>query len=206
MRVLIVDDHELVSEGLRTMLSLVDDVELIGVTSSGSEATQHAAQGSVDVILLDVNLGESGSGIDIARDIKSTATAPKVLMLSMFTDPGTVTEAINAGADGYLSKGTSRDTLVRAIYDVAQGRAVLDPHVTQGVFSRLGSRDPQRLTERELTVLQELTHGLSSREIAERIHVSEDTVKTYLKQIYKKLGARDRAEAVAEAFRRGLVH
>ena len=95
---------------------------------------------------------------------------------------------------------------VQAIRDVAEGRAVLDPNVTEGIFGRISGKDPSALTDRELTVLQELSHGKSTREVAEHIHVSEETVKTYLKQIFRKLGVHDRTEAVAEAFRRGLVH
>jgi DNA-binding NarL/FixJ family response regulator len=124
----------------------------------------------------------------------------------MFTDPGTVAEAVKAGADGYLSKGASKEVVVQAIKDVSEGKSVLDPNVTEGIFGRIGGRDPQALTDRELTVLQELTHGKSTREVAEHIHVSEETVKTYLKQIFRKLEVHDRTEAVAEAFRRGLVH
>jgi two-component system, NarL family, nitrate/nitrite response regulator NarL len=124
----------------------------------------------------------------------------------MFTDPGTVAEAVKAGADGYLSKGSSRDNVLQAIRDVAEGRSVLDPNVTEGIFGRIGGKDPHALSDRELTVLQELSHGKSTRAVAEHIHVSEETVKTYLKQIFRKLEVRDRTEAVAEAFRRGLVH
>jgi DNA-binding NarL/FixJ family response regulator len=124
----------------------------------------------------------------------------------MFTDPATVAEAVKAGADGYLSKSSSREVVVQAIRDVAEGRQVLDPNVTEGIFGRIGGRDPRALTDRELTVLQELAHGRSTREVAEHIFVSEETVKTYLKQIFRKLDVHDRTEAVAEAFRRGLVH
>jgi DNA-binding NarL/FixJ family response regulator len=146
------------------------------------------------------------SGIEATRLIKEESPDTKVLILTMFTDPGTVAEAVKAGADGYLSKGASGDALVQGIRDVADGRSVLDPNVTEGIFGRIGGKDIRALSDRELTVLQELTHGKSTREVAEHIHVSEETVKTYLKQIFKKLGVRDRTEAVAEAFRRGLVH
>jgi DNA-binding NarL/FixJ family response regulator len=204
LKVLIAEDHTLVSEGLEVMLSMSDELELAGVVSSGEEAVSKAA--GVDVVLMDVKLGRGMSGIEATRLIKEATPETKVLMLTMFTDPGTVAEAVKAGADGYLSKGASKETVVGAIHDVSAGRAVLDPNVTEGVFGRLGGRDRQALTDRELTVLQHLSHGLSTREVAGSIHVSEETVKTYLKQIFRKLGVRDRTEAVAEAFRRGLVH
>jgi DNA-binding NarL/FixJ family response regulator len=204
LKVLIAEDHTLVSEGLEAMLSMADELELAGVVSSGEDAVTKAS--GVDVVLMDVNLGRGMSGIEATRQIKDQSPETKVLMLTMFTDPGTVAEAVKAGADGYLSKGASKEAVVDAIRDVSEGRAVLDPNVTEGVFGRIGGRDRQALTDRELTVLQHLSHGLSTREVAASIHVSEETVKTYLKQIFRKLSVRDRTEAVAEAFRRGLVH
>jgi DNA-binding NarL/FixJ family response regulator len=206
LKVLIAEDHRLVSQGLEAMLALSDEVELVGTVGSVDAAVEKAGAEAVDVVLMDVNLGQSMNGIEATRQIKKAAPRTKVLVLSMFTDPATVAEAVKAGADGYLSKGASRESVERAIKDVFHGRAVLDPNVTDGIFGRIGGRDPHALTDRELTVLQQLTHGKSTRAVAGHIHVSEETVKTYLKQIFRKLEVRDRTEAVAEAFRRGLVH
>ncbi len=206
LKTLIAEDHTLVSQGLEVMLSMADGVDLVGVVSTGEAAVERAEREHVDVILMDVNLGKAMNGIEATRLVKEKAPATRVLILTMFTDPGTVAEAVKAGADGYLSKGASKEVVVQAIKDVAEGKSVLDPNVTEGIFGRIGGRDPQALTDRELTVLQELTHGKSTREVAEHIHVSEETVKTYLKQIFRKLNVHDRTEAVAEAFRRGLVH
>jgi DNA-binding NarL/FixJ family response regulator len=206
LRVLIAEDHTLVSQGLEVMLSNSEDIDLVGVVESGPDAIEKAGADNIDVILMDVNLGASMSGIEATRKIKEEHPQTKVLVLTMFTDPGTVAEAVKAGADGYLSKGSSREAVVRAIRDVGEGRAVLDPNVTEGIFGRISGKDPQALSDRELEVLQEISHGKTTREVAELIHVSEDTVKTYLKAVYRKLGVHDRTEAVAEAFRRGLVH
>ena len=206
LRILITEDHVLVSQGLEVMLSNVEDLELVGVVDSGEKALETVRGGIVDVVLMDISLSTTMSGIEATRLIKEESPDTKVLVLTMFTDPGTVAEAVKAGADGYMSKGASGDALVKGIRDVAEGRSVLDPNVTEGIFGRIGGKDIRALSDRELTVLQELTHGKSTREVAEHIHVSEETVKTYLKQIFKKLGVRDRTEAVAEAFRRGLVH
>jgi len=195
-----------VSQGLEAMLSMTDDLELADVVDNGDAAVATVQEKSVDVVLMDVNLGAGINGIEATKQIKKAAPDTKVLVLTMFTDPGTVAEAVKAGADGYLSKGSSRQSVIQAIHDVAEGRAVLDPNVTEGVFGRIGGRDQHALTDRELTVLQELADGNATRGVAEHIHVSEETVKTYLKNIYKKLDVRDRTEAVAEAFRRGLVH
>ncbi|MDQ3619049.1 MAG: response regulator transcription factor [Actinomycetota bacterium] len=206
LKILIAEDHTLVSQGLEAMLSMADDLELADVVGNGDAAVATVKEKSVDVVLMDVNLGAGINGIEATKQIKKAAPDTKVLVLTMFTDPGTVAEAVKAGADGYLSKGSSRQSVVQAIHDVAEGRAVLDPNVTEGVFGRIGGRDQHALTDRELTVLQELADGNATRGVAEHIHVSEETVKTYLKNIYKKLDVRDRTEAVAEAFRRGLVH
>lgn len=204
LRILIAEDHTLVSQGIEVMLSMIDDIENT-VVSNGPDAIDAVRTGDIDVVLMDVNLGQSMNGIEATREIKAISPKTHVIILSMFTDPGTVSEAIKAGADGYLSKSATRETVVQAIRDVAEGRSVLDPNVTEGIFGRIGGKDQAALTDREMTVLQQLTHGQSTREIAQEIHVSEETVKTYLKHIFKKLGVRDRTEAVAEAFRRGLV-
>jgi DNA-binding NarL/FixJ family response regulator len=206
VRTLIADDHALVSQGLEVMLSGIDDVELVATVDSGELAVGHAQTSDVDLILMDINLGTGISGIEATKQIKSSSPETKVLILTMFTDPGTVAEAIKAGADGYVSKGASREVLAQAIQDVAEGRSVLDPNVTEGIFDRIGGRPANILSDRELGVLQELTHGRTTREIAEKLFVSEETIKTHLKQIFRKLKVRDRTEAVAEAFRRGLVH
>ncbi|MGH2777145.1 MAG: response regulator [Actinomycetota bacterium] len=205
LRVLIAEDHTLVSEGLEVMLSMADDVELAGTVSNGEAAIDATRVGEVDVVLMDVNLGQSMSGIEATRQIKEVSPSTRVLILSMFTDPGTVSEGIKAGADGYLSKSASRESVIQAIRDVSQGRSVLDPNVTEGIFGRIGGKDPDALTDRELSCLQLLADGQSTKEIASEMHLSEETVKTYLKSIFKKLAVRDRTEAVAEAFRRGLV-
>lgn len=205
LRVLIAEDHTLVSEGLEVMLSMADDVELAGTVSNGEAAIDATRVGEVDVVLMDVNLGQSMSGIEATRHIKEISPSTRVLILSMFTDPGTVSEGIKAGADGYLSKSASRELVIQAIRDVSQGRSVLDPNVTEGIFGRIGGKDPDALTDRELSCLQLLADGQSTKEIASDMHLSEETVKTYLKSIFKKLAVRDRTEAVAEAFRRGFV-
>lgn len=206
VKILIAEDHTLVAEGLEVMLSMADELELLGVVETGDSAVERVLADAVDVVLMDVKLGEGTDGITATRRIKELAPQTKVLILTMFTDPGTVAEAVKAGADGYLSKSSSRDAVLQAIRDVADGKSVLDPAVTQGVFGTLSGSGQAVLSERELSVLQELTYGKSTREVAESLHLSEETIKTHLKRIFKKLEVRDRAEAVAEAFRRGLVH
>jgi DNA-binding NarL/FixJ family response regulator len=206
VRTLIVEDHALVSEGLGMMLSLMDDIDVVGIAPTGEKAIEMVTSNPVDLVLMDVNLGPGMSGIETTRRIRELAADTKILILTMFTDPTTVTQAVKAGANGYLSKGATREAVGRAIADVLAGNSVLDPNVTQGVFGRLGEKDPSALTQRELEILQELSNGKSTKEVAEGVFLSEETVKTYLKQIFRKLGVRDRTEAVAEALRHGIVH
>lgn len=205
-KLLIVDDHRFVSQGLEMMLNMVEGIESVVVVTSGEEAVEAVANQSIDLVIMDVSLGKGMSGIAATKAIKEASAETKVLVLTMFTDPATVTEAVRAGADGYLSKGSSSEAVQSAITDVMEGRSVLDPNVTRGVFGRLGDKDPNALSDREMGILQEISQGQSTREVAEKVFLSEETVKTYLKQIFRKLGVRDRTEAVAEAFRRGLVH
>lgn len=206
VRILIAEDHTLVSRGLELMLSMTEGVDLVGTVDTAEQAVETARDQKVDVILMDVNFGPRMNGIEAAREIKKETPETKILILTMFTDPATVTQAVKAGVDGYLSKDASEDLVRMAIQEVMDGRSFLDPHVTEGILGRIGIEGSRALTDRELTVLQEISNGKSTREAAQAIHVSEDTVKMHLKQIYKKLAVRDRAEAVAEAFRRGLVH
>ena len=206
VNILIVEDHTVVSEGLTAMLATAEDFNLVGSRTSGEEAVDAIASGGVDVALMDVSLSGTLTGIDATRMIKESSPQTKVLVLTMYTDPATVAEAIKAGADGYMSKGASRESLLRAIRDVAEGKAVLDPGVTDGVFGRLGGRQSNALSDREVAVLQSLSNGNSTKDTAQEMHLSEETIKTYLKQVFRKLQVRDRTEAVAEAFRRGLIH
>ena len=189
------------------MLSISDDLELAEVVADGALAVERVKQEGIDIVLMDVSLGDGSiNGIEATRQIKEHSPKTKVVIITMFTDPGTVAEAVKAGADAYISKSSTREFVLQAIYEVANGRSVLDPNVTDGIFGRISNRDPNVLSDRELEVLQELTHGHSTKGVAERIHVSEETVKSYLKQVFRKLGVKDRTEAVAEGFRRGLVH
>lgn len=206
IRVLIAEDHTLVSEGLQAMLATAKELEVVGAVDAGGEAVRLVEAGAIDVVLMDLKLSDEMSGIEATRLIKERTPTTKVVVLSMFTDPGTVAEAVKAGADGYLSKGTSGDEVITAVRKVMEGRSVLDPSVTEGVLGRIGRDAPAALTDRELDVLQRLAHGRSTREVADDLGVADETVKSHVKQIFKKLNVRDRTQAVAEALRRGIVH
>lgn len=202
---LIVEDHTVVSMGLAAMLEPVENLRLVGTCTTGEAAIDAVRNEDVAVVLMDVNLAGSLNGIEATRRIKEVSAETKVLFLTMYTDPATVAQAVQAGADGYMSKGASREALVNAIEDITAGKSVLDPTVTEGVFGRMGGRDKTALSDREIFVLQSLSNGLATKEVAQEMHLSEDTIKTYLRQIFRKLDVRDRTEAVAEGFRRGFI-
>lgn len=205
-KILIVEDHTLMSQGLEVMLSSAEGLEVAGVFGTAEDAVERITEGDIDVVLMDVKFGKNHmSGIDATREVKKRSPNTKVLILSMFTDPSTVAEAVKAGADGYLSKVASRESVDQAIRDVSEGLSVLDPNVTEGIFGRISGRNTDALNDKEQRVLQELAQGRSSREVAELLQVSEETIKVYLRGVFRKLGVHDRTEAVAEAFRRGLV-
>jgi DNA-binding NarL/FixJ family response regulator len=206
LRIMIVEDHALVSQGLQTMLESVPHLEVVAAVESANKSVERVLHEPIDVVLMDVNLGRTISGLEATRRIKRVAPDTKVLILTMYTDAETVSEAIRAGADGYLTKGSSREAVVQAIDDIAASKSVLDPSVTGSVFGRIAEKDPNALTDRELLVLQQISYGQSTREIGEFVGVSEETVKTYTKQIFRKLGVKDRTEAATEGLRRQLIH
>lgn len=209
VRIAIVEDHKVVADALTTMLTFADGFEIVGTAASGNDAIDLASEIKPDVILMDVTL-QGLNGIEATREIMKNLPNAKVLVLSMHDDQETVTNAIAAGAAGFLPKNVDRDELVTAIRAVADGKGFLHPEVTRPFLDRVGNladevSSKERLTEREKMVLDELAQGKSTKQIAEALVVAEETVKTHLTHIYQKLGVTDRVQAVALALRRGLV-
>lgn len=209
VRIAIVEDHKVVADALATMLTFADGFEIVGTAASGENAIDLAKDLKPDVVLMDVTL-QGMNGIEATREIVRDLPSAKVLVLSMHDDQETVTNAIAAGAAGFLPKNVDRDELVTAIRAVAAGKGFLHPEVTRPFLDRVGNLSEEvstkeRLTDREKMVLEELAQGKSTRQIAEALVVAEETVKTHLTHIYQKLGVTDRVQAVALALRRGLV-
>jgi len=205
----IAEDHRVVAEALATMLSFAEDFEVVGLADSGEGIIEIVARHAPAVALMDVSLVGLG-GIEATRRIIDKYPSTKVLVLTMHDDPETVRDAIAAGASGFVPKNVGRDDLTAAIRAVATGAGFLHPSVTRPFLKSFGqmaeSAQPQvGLTERERDVLEELATGKSTREIARVLFVGEETVKTHLSSVYQKLGVSDRVQAVAAAFRRGLV-
>ncbi len=210
LRILIVDDHEVVRLGLRALLGRHPGFAVVDEAATASEALQKALQHRPDVIVMDIRL-PGRSGIEACQDIVQALPEVKVIMLTSYAEDELLFEAIAAGACGYVLKQIGSDELVRAIETVGQGGALLDPAVTQAVLNRV--REAARretvaafadLTEQELRVLMQITEGKTNREIARALYLGEGTVRNYVSSILGKLGLTNRAEAAAYAVQHNL--
>ncbi|HEX3491027.1 MAG TPA: response regulator transcription factor [Streptosporangiaceae bacterium] len=204
VRVLLVDDHPVFRDGLRQLLDSTGDFTVVAEAGDGLEALAWARRQQADVVLMDLHLPRM-DGVTAIRRLAEIAPATRVLVLSTYDADDEVLSAIEAGAVGYLLKDTSRAELISAVQAAARGEPVLSPPAARRILSRI--REPSRdlLKPRELELLRLVADGATNREAAGRLFVSEATVKAHLLRIYERLGARDRASAVAEAYRRGLL-
>lgn len=207
MRIMIVDDHELVRLGLNNLLARQPGWQVVAEAGTVAEALQLADEYEPDVVLMDIRLGHE-SGIEACREIVKAHPHTKVIMLTSFAQDDLLFNAISAGAAGYVLKQVGNDDLIRAINTVAQGNASLDPGVTGQVLAKL--RDSTRseafagLSERELKVLALITQGKTNREIATSLYLGEGTIRNYVSNIFDKMGLGNRAEATAYAVRHNL--
>lgn len=203
IRLLIVDDHPIVRDGIRGMLTGDPAFEVLGEAGDGAQAVELARALEPDVILMDLRMPRM-DGVTAINELVRLGLAVKVLVLTTYDTDKDVLPAIEAGATGYLLKDTSRDELVRAVRTAARGEAVLSPSVATRLMGQV--RAPvDTLSARELEILQQIADGRTNREVAAKLFISEATVKTHVLHIYAKLGVNDRAAAVAVAFRRGLL-
>jgi DNA-binding NarL/FixJ family response regulator len=214
VRVLLCDDQALVRSGFRMVLEAREDMEVVGEAEDGAGALELAARCRPDVILMDVRMPVM-DGVEATRRLARTGTSARIVILTTFDSDEYVYEALRAGASGFLLKDVQPGQLVDAIRVVARGEALLAPTVTRRLLDRFAHTLPDRtrtapgalaeLTERELEVLTLLASGLSNAELAERLFLSETTVKTHVSSILRKLGLRDRVQAVVLAYQAGLV-
>jgi DNA-binding NarL/FixJ family response regulator len=207
-RILIVDDHEVVREGLRALLNRKEGFAVVGEAGTVEQAISEAAKTEPDVIVMDVRLPD-GSGIEACREIRQARPQTKVIMLTSYADEDAVFASILAGAAGYLLKQTRGNALADAITSVTRGESLLDPAVTQKVLERVrtaGQRnedDPlSALTEQEHKILLLIAEGKTNKEIADEVFLSDKTVKNYVSNILSKLNLRRRSEAAAFIARR----
>lgn len=207
-RVLIADDHPLFRGAIARVVEDHPDFELVAEATDGNAALERIRELEPDVAVIDVRMPEL-DGSDVLVAVREEGLRTNVVFLSAFLDARTVYDAVAAGANAYLSKEADGEEIVAAIEAAARGETILGPEVQTGLAEQIRAREESdarpRLSEREHEVLRLIAQGLSAPEIGERIHLSTATVKTHLQHLYEKLGVSERAAAVAEGMRRGLV-
>ena len=213
IRVMLVDDQELVRSGLRRILRRKDGFAVVAECADGSEVEQAVDAHAPDVVVMDLRMRHM-DGIEATRLLRRRADAPPVLVLTTFDDDELLSGALRAGAAGFLLKDSPAEELIRAVRTVAAGEALLDPAVTGRVLAAYRAAPseapaapspPEELTPRELDVLQLIGRGMSNTEIAEQLYISEVTVKSHIGRIFAKLDLRDRAAAIVYAFDHRIV-
>ncbi|MGW1895215.1 response regulator [Streptomyces sp. NPDC002004] len=203
IRVFLLDDHEVVRRGVHELLSVEQDIEVVGEAGTAADALARIPATRPDVAVLDVRLPD-GSGVEVCREIRSRDGSVRCLMLTSFADDEALFDAIMAGASGYVLKAIRGTELLTAVRDVAAGKSLLDPVATASVLERLRTggraRDDDRLaslTEQERRILDLIGEGLTNRAIGERLHLAEKTIKNYVSGLLSKLGMERRSQAAA---------
>jgi DNA-binding NarL/FixJ family response regulator len=215
IRVLIADDQRVVREGLAMVLGLLPDVEVVGSASDGDEAVALAADLLPDIVLMDLRMPRC-DGVEATRLLRDRVPQTTVVVLTTYADDRSVIDALRAGARGYLTKDAGGAEIRDALKQVLDNHAVIDPAVQHHVVDAIATRSPTQarrslsplpagLTPREAEVLSLIAAGMSNREIAEHLVVSEGTVKSHINHLLAKIDARDRAQAVTFAYQRGLA-
>ncbi|WP_127820575.1 response regulator [Microbacterium sp. CPCC 204701] len=213
IRVVIADDQAMVRAGFSALLDAQPDIEVVGLAADGEECLRVVAELAPDIVLMDVRMPVL-DGISATRELAASAPATRILMLTTFDVDDYVFDALSAGAAGFLLKDASPEELARAVRVVAEGESLLAPSATRALIERFAAtRGPRRtdrvvlgeLTEREREILVGVAQGESNSEIAARLFIAEQTVKTHVSRILSKLGARDRAQLVIAAYEAGLV-
>ncbi|HEX6342422.1 response regulator transcription factor [Umezawaea sp.] len=203
IRVVVVDDHPVVRDGLRGMFSGDPDFEVVGEAADGAEAVTVVEAVRPDVVLMDLRMPRV-DGVTAITRLREGGNPARVLVLTTYDTESDVLPAVRAGATGYLLKDTPRDDLFRAVRSAARGEAVLSPSVATTLLGQVRAPATDQLSQRELEVLGLVARGSTNKEAAKKLFISEATVKTHLLHVYAKLGVKDRAAAVAVAFERGL--
>jgi two-component system, NarL family, response regulator DevR len=211
IRIMLVDDHEVVRGGLRALLESEDDIEIVAEAGTADESVLRARSYKPDVVVMDVRLPDR-SGVEACREIRAENPHIAVLMLTSFSDDQALFDSIMAGAAGYVLKQIRGGDLLQGIRRVAEGESLLDPAVTARVLERVrnpqGEQDPRlaRLTPTEARILDMIAEGMTNREIGERVHLAEKTIKNYVSTILSKLQVARRAEAAAYVAERRPRH
>jgi len=209
IRVMIVDDHPVVREGLAAMLDRQEGMKVVAEAADGAAAVQNAAQSNPDVILMDLRMPIM-DGVEAMRRIGEQMPSVRFIVLTTYDNDEYIFKGIEAGARAYLLKDSPREELFRAIRAVHRGESLIQPSVASKVLDRFAtlsrqSQTPELLSERELGVLRLMATGAANKTIAAELCISESTVKTHVQSIFQKLGVNDRTEAVTHALQRGII-
>jgi len=205
IRVAIVDDHAVVRAGLEQVIALADDIELVGSGIDGTEAEDIAGRLEPDVVLMDLSM-PGLDGIEATKRVLAARPGTQVLVLTSFSDRDSILKALDAGACGYLLKDAEPDELLRAIRAAARGEAPLSPRAAQALLSARREPSPvAALSEREQEVLSLVAAGMANKQIAQRLGISEKTVKAHLTRVFREIGVFDRTQAALWAQKNGLV-
>ncbi|MFT9597453.1 response regulator [Mesobacillus sp.] len=208
IRLMLVDDHAVLRDGLRNIISVEEDIEVVGEAVSGDDALLQVEKCKPDMILMDINMPMK-NGVEVTGILKKKYPHIKVLVLTMHSHEEYFMSAIREGADGYLLKDAPSDQVVEAIRTVARGESVIHPSMTRKLLAFHQQKETQKedttLTEREKEVLLCLVEGLSNKEIADRLFISDKTVKIHVSKIFKKLNVKSRSQVVIHAVQHQLV-
>ena len=205
IRIVVVDDHAVVRHGLTAMLASAKDLEVVGAAANGTDALCEVQRTFPDVVLLDLQM-PGMNGLDVLARLRDLASPPHVIVLTVHDDDDLVLGAVRGGADGFVLKNATKEDLLSAIRNVAEGGQRFDDVVVRAFLKEQSREEDARLlTSREIDILKLVASGHSNREIAAALILSLGTVKTHLDDVYRKLGVSDRAHAVAVAMRRGLL-
>jgi DNA-binding NarL/FixJ family response regulator len=204
IRLLIVDDHPVVRDGLSGIFAGDPDFEVVGQAANGVEAVTQAQELRADVVLMDLRMPEMG-GVEAIKQLRKRTPSAHVIVLTTYDTDSEMLSAIEAGATGYLLKDAPRDELIRAVRAAHRGESVLSPSVAGRLMGRARRPATDTISPRELEVIKLIAGGANNREAAAKLFVSEATIKTHLLHVFEKLGVRDRAAAVSEAYKRHLI-
>ncbi len=213
IRILIVDDHAIVREGLKALLELESDVEYVNESASGMDAVEMIETSKYDVVLMDLKM-PGISGIEATRLIKHRCPEIKVILLTNYDDEEFVMQSIKIGADGYVLKDVKKNDLMNIIRNILQGKSYMDPCVTSNVIRRVRENmfrsgkyeERPDLSQRELQILECVIKGMSNKEISDMVNLSLDTIKTHLKNVYRKLNVSSRSQAIQLAIKENIIH
>jgi DNA-binding NarL/FixJ family response regulator len=201
IRVLVVEDHHVVRQGLVALLGVIDDVEVVGQAADGAEALKAYEQYHPDITLIDLRLPKMG-GVDVIQHVRASQPGARFIVLTTYDGDEDIFRALQAGARAYLLKGMTVEVLVSTIRSVHAGKSHIPPAIAQKLAERMGT---EQLTHREQDVLEQIVLGKSNKEIGTELDISEATVKTHINNLLSKLGVADRTQAATAAIQRGLV-